>query len=800
MTSHSDQNQLWPVWARASFLVALTGLTLGLTLVISGCYTAENGGSASAKMQADPDANAANPKGAAAKKMAEKAPVENEEKLAAEKAAADKAHEAILQREQYPSARACAECHPKHYQQWSISQHAYAQMSPVFNAMHGTLLKLTNGTNGDFCIRCHTPVGMNLKEPEFMSNIDRNPTSREGITCIVCHRLDKPYGKVSGRLAIVKGDLTKPIYGPRGHGENLNKAIKDGGLITDKHKAGRKVHTKIWKLPQLGTSGFCGTCHDVNLVNGFRLEEAFSEYKNAPAAKKGETCQDCHMGKEPGRILTAKSDPEFVRKNYDWGPAAVVGKIKFTRRKLTNHMFAGPDYSVLSPELFPLHPQAIREESEKDDVKATGHATIRDWIAFRKYIKEHPEHKDTWGTFDDEILEEDEENLPIPFSTPDDREIAREIVQENLTLLKFMERERLKVLRNGYQIGQIKTLDAGPDGIRFSIEVKSGTDGHNVPTGFDGERLVWIHAQVYDGTGKLIHESGDLDPNGDLRDLHSLYVHNHELPQDDQLFSLQSKFLVRLLRGGEREQVLPVPTSVTPLVFLRPERAPTVLTGRPGAARKHKVGIEPNGSRWATYTVKPSQLTGAGPYTATIKLKAAMIPVNLINEIRGVGFDYSMSARDVAERLAYGHVIRVKDKEGKEILERVIWRKPAEGAEIDPTRTVAVGGVYLHKDRIVEVQRLEDGLGQVRRKIDVAALTRQAKGDGEEAKEAGEALGKAFAEIWNLSERIGNVPLAELKKAPFEKVETYLAQPAANQVVGHQVLWQHELKFDVHAK
>ena len=34
-------------------------------------------------------------------------------------------------------------------------------------------------------MRCHTPVGMNLEEPTFMSNLDRHPTSREGITCVV---------------------------------------------------------------------------------------------------------------------------------------------------------------------------------------------------------------------------------------------------------------------------------------------------------------------------------------------------------------------------------------------------------------------------------------------------------------------------------------------------------------------------------------------------------------------------------------------------------------------------------------
>ena len=34
-----------------------------------------------------------------------------------------------------------------------------------------------------------------------------------------------------------------------------------------------------------------------------------------------------------------------------------------------------------------------------------------------------------------------------------------------------------------------------------------------------------------------------------------------------------------------------------------------------------------------------------------------MVPVNLINEIRDVGFDYDLSARDVAESLVAGHQV-----------------------------------------------------------------------------------------------------------------------------------------------
>ncbi|MCP4508611.1 MAG: hypothetical protein GY826_19735, partial [Fuerstiella sp.] len=65
-------------------------------------------------------------------------------------AAVDQAHSECFRSTPFPSAEACGQCHPQHYREWSTSPHAYAQMSPVFNAMSNTLIKLTNGTLGDF--------------------------------------------------------------------------------------------------------------------------------------------------------------------------------------------------------------------------------------------------------------------------------------------------------------------------------------------------------------------------------------------------------------------------------------------------------------------------------------------------------------------------------------------------------------------------------------------------------------------------------------------------------------------------
>ncbi|MCA9021266.1 MAG: hypothetical protein KDA74_14045, partial [Planctomycetaceae bacterium] len=196
--------------------------------------------------------------------------------------AVDRAHAECYVNDPFPSAAKCAKCHPDHYREWSVSPHAYAQLSPVFNAMSNKLIKLNNGTLGDFCIRCHTPVGMALSEPINMSNLDRPPSSREGVTCVSCHRINQAWGKGAGRQALVSGDINQVVYGPMG-GENLAKVLanpdKYGVLKTNDDPAirGREIHAEAYQFFQLITPGFCGSCHDVFAPNGFRLEDAFSE-------------------------------------------------------------------------------------------------------------------------------------------------------------------------------------------------------------------------------------------------------------------------------------------------------------------------------------------------------------------------------------------------------------------------------------------------------------------------------------------------------------------------------------------
>lgn len=534
-------------------------------------------------------------------------------------------HARLFTEGRFPSATTCAVCHPDQFREWSVSSHAYAQLSPVFNAMQATIVKETSGTNGDFCIRCHTQVGMQIKESVYMSNLDRSPTSREGITCIICHRVTHNYGKVSGRTSISEGDLFAPVYGPRDDSV-LKQVLADPDkykVVTSKGQNGRAIHTEAFKFEPITTSGFCGMCHDVNLLNGFRLEEAFSQFKNSPADKQGTSCQDCHMGLIPGKAS-----------GYAQGPAATIGGVPTPVRKRTNHMFAGPDYSIVHPGIFP------------HNTKAQKLATMREWLAF--------DEQAGWGTDAFENHVPANYKFPDRWKSIDDRYDARAIIDEQKKLLNDLDLARHRLLRRGYQLHTFDLVDNDAHGMDFRVEVANATDGHGTPTGFDAERLVFLQVVVSDANGKVVFQSGDRDPNGDVRDVHSAYVHNGELPFDKELFSLQSKFLTRNLRGGEREQVLAVDYSIDPLPYIRPETRSHVLTARTASARKQARILPPLSSRWADYHVDADRLTGSPPYRVRVKMISQMVPVNLMREISGVGFDYSLSPREVAYRVANG--------------------------------------------------------------------------------------------------------------------------------------------------
>lgn len=683
---------------------------------------------------------------------------------------ADEVHrtylETLRKEGRFPTAASCSQCHPDHFEEWSVSPHAYAMMSPVFNSMHTFITQRTGGTNGDFCIRCHTPVAMEREEDLFGSVLLRSPAVQEGVSCIVCHRVSEDYGTSSGRFSIHQGPLSDPVFGPQG-GEILKSAIDSGdyGLVTSEEERGKLVHKEALHSPVISRSAQCGTCHDVNSPTGIRLESAFTEFKNSPASAHGDSCQDCHMNQTPGRILPdeERHTGDGHDKNYAYGPAARVKNsprdhgegIATPSRKRTNHMFIGPDYSIVHPGLFPHNVEAaeltytawfkkvVSEEagelidymrSSKEEQDAAKNERLRkasrvaaknarpDWLSFR--------WEDGWGTdaFEEELSETERKRrlagAPFPWVDADDpmaamyrRKAARLILSKQFNLLNRAHAERTRILRRGLQLGEFTITRDDNRSLAFELDVHNPMNGHAVPTGFDAERIMFLEVTIRDIQDRVLFQSGDRDPNGDLRDLHSAYVHASAPKEgewlavsdwkktlgikqtkedlywrpDPFLFSLQSKFVGRNLAGGESEHSVAVNTSLDPIPFVRPPTSAQVHTGRGGGFRKQFRTIPPLSHRTAKYSLNTSQLSGERPYRIDIRLIAQMVPVSLVKKISSVGFDMNLSPAEVARRVTSGHKINQGgERRGGAVTiwdKSVILDRPSSGTSLDFTPT-----------------------------------------------------------------------------------------------------------------
>ena len=530
----------------------------------------------------------------------------------ADSKSAEQSHDKLFKKVEFPSAQECGGCHLQIYREWSVSRHAFAQISPTFLAYQATLVKLTKGTLGDFCERCHTQVGMFTGEPILTSNSNRAKVPLEGITCVVCHRVPEAYGKITGRFPLEPGDIRNPIYGPR-KGDELQRVLASHADDPP------KTHRDARLLEQVSQPGFCARCHDVRLANGIRFEDLFSEYKQTPAAKRGVTCQGCHMGPISG--IPSENPP---------ASAAVVRGVPTRPARRTNHMFAGPDSSVVHPGIFPINPEAQE------------FATPEEWLSF--------DVEAGWGSESFEQSVPEGATFPGIWADREERIAAREIIDRQLELLAENRARATTLLRNGYGLGEVRITERDKE-LEFDVEVKNLTDGHSVPSGLIAERNVFLQVTVTDADGTVVFRSGDLDPNGDVRDTHSLYVHNGAIPLDEQLFNLRSPIVVRTIHGGEREQVIPANYSLNPLVFMRPSDTPTVLFGGIRDLRLQKKNIEALGHREASYHVPPELLTGRTPYRLSIKLVAGQLPPHLIHAISGVGFEYGLTARSIGDKL-----------------------------------------------------------------------------------------------------------------------------------------------------
>lgn len=204
--------------------------------------------------------------------------------------------------------QACAECHPTHHKEWSGSMHAYAAEDPVFRAMNARGQRETNGALGDFCVKCHAPLAVEMGLTRDGLNLDDVPVHLHGVTCIFCHSATRADGDANNPIVrtddgVMRGGLTDPTPNPA-HG-SVRSALHDGA--------------------SLSSSSLCGSCHDIVTPAGLHLERTFAEWKSTIYSRPGSafatSCVACHM---PGRDgVAAEFEGVPLRRVHDHANAAV---------------------------------------------------------------------------------------------------------------------------------------------------------------------------------------------------------------------------------------------------------------------------------------------------------------------------------------------------------------------------------------------------------------------------------------------------------------------------------------------
>lgn len=271
------------------------------------------------------------------------------------------------------------------------------------------------------------------------------------------------------------------------------------------------------------------------------------------------------------------------------GKAAVVPDVDPDRlpdRHLSDHTFAGPDYSLLPDTEFPHK---------------------LDWMYETDYRQT--------------------ERL-----TPHQRQTLDELRLQNREQLAIARAKRYELLRNAARLHVEHDESARPGRrLRVRVGVESLFAGHNFPTGFTAERQAWVSVVLTDPTGQVVYASGDLDENGDLRDEHSHGVETGELPPDLRLLNFQSRFVALTRQGTERTVVISVNRHLDPLSFIRPAADIAQAQGRSLGFRVAKSSLPPLSTAHRTYPIRLPDSPGC--YHLQVRLNYRNLPPALLDAV-----------------------------------------------------------------------------------------------------------------------------------------------------------------------
>jgi hypothetical protein len=187
--------------------------------------------------------------------------------------------------------RDCGACHAVQYEDWRGSIHARS-MGP---GIAGQLVEMArrDPAGARACLVCHAPLAEQSPLTRTAAGLTANPAfdpalQREGVVCATCH---------------VRGHQR---FGPPPRPDAQGRRVPRAQL----------PHNGATYTGAYERAEFCAACHQFGpsgpSLNGKPLENTYEEWRGSPAARRGLTCQSCHMPDRRHR-WRGVHDPEMVK-------------------------------------------------------------------------------------------------------------------------------------------------------------------------------------------------------------------------------------------------------------------------------------------------------------------------------------------------------------------------------------------------------------------------------------------------------------------------------------------------------
>lgn len=215
----------------------------------------------------------------------------------------------------FQNAKTCGEvgCHTEIYKEWEASTHRFSAASLAYKKVFALFVKETGEKNGAFCEKCHNPDSIIFPE------MSRNPHSRaffaqQGNSCLSCHLISERDAVLGNGFKSVTMDAP---YLPGFH----PKTKKEWQMLHYFIRTDLRQHRKNYqRRPFYQSPEYCDTCHKITVpagVNGakdFIFGGPYASWSTSGYAKKGITCQHCHMN------LFEFRDPQSIERPFHARP------------------------------------------------------------------------------------------------------------------------------------------------------------------------------------------------------------------------------------------------------------------------------------------------------------------------------------------------------------------------------------------------------------------------------------------------------------------------------------------------